>query len=193
LVLSKPDILAALASGRVRITPEVRAESVAQVSIDLRLDRKFSRFRPAPPAYLPAVHADPSLWQSADLWEHLEADVFRLEPGKLVIAQTLERVTIGRDLVALVEGRSTFARVGVTVHVTAPKIDPGFEGHIALEMANFGTIPVDLRAGVDQPAQLLLMPISTPLPDRDLYGASASDRYHGQSNPIGDRPESSRP
>lgn len=184
MVLSKPDILAALASGRLRISPEVAAESVAQVSIDLRLDRKFSRFRPNPPRYLPAIHADPSLWRSADLWEHLEADVFRLEPGKLVLAQTLERVSVGRDLVAFVEGRSTFARVGITVHVTAPKIDPGFDGHITLEMANFGTIPVDLRAGIDQPAQLILMPISTSLSDRELYGAGAGDVFHGQTTPI---------
>lgn len=184
MVLSKPDILAALASGRVRIAPEVAGESIAQVSIDLRLDRKFSRFRPDPPRYLPAIHADPSLWRSADLWEHLEADVFRLEPGKLVLAQTLERVTIGRDLVALVEGRSTFARVGITVHVTAPKIDPGFDGHITLEMANFGTLPVDLRAGIDQPAQLILLPISTSLSDQELYGASAGDVFHGQTTPV---------
>jgi len=58
-------------------------------------------------------------------------------------------------LVGLVEGRSSYARVGVTVHVTAPKIDPGFTAPITLEMANFGKVAVELRAGVDIPAQLI--------------------------------------
>ena len=88
----------------------------------------------------------------------------------VLVAQTLEKIYIPNDLVGLVEGRSSYARVGVTIHVTAPKIDPGFDAHITLEMANFGEVPVDLRAGVDTPAQLILLRLTTPLESTDLYG-----------------------
>jgi dCTP deaminase len=182
LVLSKPDLLRHLASGRLRSDPEIAPEQIAQVSIDLRLGRKFSSFRER--GYLPAIHVDPSLWDSQDLWRHEECDVFRLEPGQLVLAQTLERVHIPSDVVGLLEGRSSFARVGVTIHVTAPKIDPGFDATITLEMANFGRVAVDLRAGIDRPAQLMLLRLTTPLEDADLYGASPSDVFQGQTEPL---------
>jgi dCTP deaminase len=87
-------------------------------------------------------------------------------------------------VVGLLEGRSSFARVGVTIHVTAPKIDPGFDATITLEMANFGRVAVDLRAEIDRPAQLMLLQLSTPLAEADLYGASPSDVFQGQMDPI---------
>jgi dCTP deaminase len=131
LILSRPDIVEYLERGKLKIHPPVSANSIAQVSIDLRLGRKFTVFKD-PPEYLPATHVDPSLWMSADLWQHYEQDVFRLNPGQFVLAQTLEKVRIPNDLVGLVEGRSSWARIGVTIHVTAPKIDPGFDAQITL-------------------------------------------------------------
>ena len=184
MVLSRPDIRRYLDEGRLRFDPPLDASRVEQVSIDLGLGRKFSRFKTDPPGYLSGIHVDRSLWSSSDLWEHTEQDVFRLMPREFVLAQTLERVTMPNDLVGLVEGRSSFARVGVTVHVTAPKIDPGFDAQITLEMANFGSVPVDLRAGIDRPAQLLLLRISTPLAPGDVYGSDASHVFQHQTDPI---------
>lgn len=183
MVLSKQDILRYISDGLLVIDPPVSDEKIKQVSIDLKLGRNFSCFK-EPPAYLPAIHVDPSLWTSADLWSHHEADVYRLEPGQFVLAQTLERVRIPPDLVGLVEGRSSWARVGVTIHVTAPKIDPGFEGRITLEMANFGRVPVDLRAVVDEPAQLMLLRVSSPLIDSELYGRGDRDVFQYQESTI---------
>lgn len=183
MVLSRPDLLRYIADGKIKFDPAVPPERVAQVSIDLRLGRKFTCFK-KPPLYLPAIHVDPSLWTSADLWEHREQDVYRLEPQQFVLAQTLEHVYIPPDLVGLVEGRSSYARVGVTVHVTAPKIDPGFSAPITLEMANFGKVAVDLRAGVDIPAQLMFLQLSSPIPEADLYGKREGDRFQNQTDPI---------
>jgi dCTP deaminase len=183
LVLSKPDILRYLSGGSLRIDPSISEDRVAQVSIDFTLGRKFTTFK-EPPAYLPAIHVDPSLWMSVDLWHHFEQDTFRLQPGQFVLAQTLESVLIPPDLVGFVEGRSSWARLGITIHVTAPKIDPGFNAPIALEMANFGKVPVDLRAGVDRPAQLMLLRISTPLEETELYGAGEQDTFQYQTDPI---------
>lgn len=183
MLLSKPDILAYLKEGKLRFDPAVPEARVAQVSVDLKLGRKFTTFK-EPPRYLPCINVDKSLWESADLWNHFEQDTFRLEPGGFVLAQTLERVYIPPDLVGFVEGRSSWARIGVTIHVTAPKIDPGFNATITLEMANFGKVPIELRAGVDEPAQLMFFRLSTPVPAADLYGTSASDTFQGQTDPI---------
>ncbi len=183
MILSRPDILEYIARGKLDIQPPVAEESVAQVSVDLRLGRKFIVFK-EPPQYLPAIYVDPSLWESADLWQDYEQDQFRLNPGQFVLAQTFEKIRIPNDLVGFVEGRSSWARVGVTIHMTAPKIDPGFDAQITLEMANFGRVPVDLRAEVDQPAQLMLFRLSTPLGESELYGTSEGDRFQGQTEPI---------
>ena len=100
------------------------------------------------------------------------------------MAQTLECVSIPSDLVGLVEGRSSWARVGITIHVIAPKIDPGFNAPITLEMANFGNLPVNLRAEIDRPAQLMLLKISTPLQDSEVYGTGGQESFQYQTDPI---------
>ena len=184
MFLSRPDIIEYLRTNRLRFEPPISEDRVAQVSIDLLLGWRFQTFKEKP-GYLPAIQMDPSLWDSTDLWtDTKETDVFCLQPNQFVLAQTLERVFIPNDLVGFVEGRSSYARIGVTVHVTAPKIDPGFNAQITLEMANFGKLPVNLRAGVDKPAQLLLAKITTPLEDSQLYGTNPSDLFQNQTDPI---------
>jgi dCTP deaminase len=183
LILSRADILSYIEQNRLRFEPRITPDRVAQVSVDLLLGRKFTTFRD-PPAYLPAINVDHSLWDSADLWEHTETDVFRLRPNHFVLAHTQERICIPDDLVGLVEGRSSWARVGISIHVTAPKIDPGFDATITLEMFNFGKIPVELRAGIDKPAQLMLLRTTTPLKEQELYGHGEHDRFQGQDSPI---------
>lgn len=188
LILSRTDILKYIDSGKLRFEPAIGPDRVAQVSIDLLLGRKFTTFK-EPPKYLSAVNVDHSLWDSADLWNHTEADTFRLLPGNFVLAHTLEKICLPDDLVGLVEGRSSWARVGVSIHVTAPKIDPGFDATITLEMFNFGKIPVELRAGVDKPAQLMLLTVSTPLKEQELYGHGSHDRFQHQDSPLPKRKE----
>ena len=105
-------------------------------------------------------------------------------PGSFVLAQTLDKICIPDDVVGLVEGRSSWARMGVTIHVTAPKIDPGFDAQITLEMFNFGKVPVELRAVLDKPAQLMLLRLTTPLKEQELYGKGKDDKFQGQTSPI---------
>jgi dCTP deaminase len=183
VVLSKREIQKYLAEGKLVITPPPDPQRIDQVSVDLRLGRKFTSFE-KPPDYLSAVRVKSSLFQSRDLWRHEERDNYVLEPGGFVLAQTLERVRIPGDLVGFVEGRSSWARTGVSIHLTAPKIDPGFEGTITLEMANVGRVSVELRAEEDLPAQLMFFRVSTPLPENELYGSSEGDIFQYQSDPI---------
>jgi len=183
LILSRADLLDYIANGKLKFDPPISDDRVAQVSVDLSLGKKFTTFKD-PPKYLTAVNIDHSLWASGDLWHHVEQDTFKLMPGSFVLAQTLEKICIPDDVVGLVEGRSSWARMGVTIHVTAPKIDPGFDAQITLEMFNFGKVPVELRAVIDKPAQLMLLRLTTPLKEQELYGKGIDDKFQGQTSPI---------
>lgn len=182
MILCKPDIIRYLEEKRLVISPDVASDAVDQVSIDLRLGRKFTTFKPK--SYLGSIRADPSIFESLDLWERTQADTYRLEPGKLVLAQTLETLTIPSDLVGLVEGRSSWARLGISIHITAPKIDPGFHGTVTLEMVNLGHAAVDLRAEEDRPAQLILIQNTGSLGEGDLYGSTGREHFQHQDEPI---------
>ena len=183
MILSRPEIIKYLESNALRFDPQVSEDRVKQVSIDLLLGRQFTTFKD-PPDYLHTVKIDPSIGSSKDLCEHRVGDEFTLHPGEFVLAQTLESVHIPGSLMGFVEGRSSYARFGLTVHLSAPKIDPGFTGHIALEMANFGKLPVTLRAGIDSPAQLILAQISPSLDPSEQYGAQPTDIYQNQQSPL---------
>ncbi len=183
MFLSKREILQHIEQGALRFTPPVATDDVKQVSIDLHLGTKFTRFKPSP-GYISAIQMDKTLWQSVDLWEHVESDYYCLEPGGFVLAQTLETVHLPANLAGLVEGRSSWARMGVAIHLTAPKIDPGFDGPITLEMANFTKTSINLRAKVDKPAQLILVQLSSPLPAEEVYGSGDNDIFQYQQDPI---------
>ena len=185
MILSKPEIERRLASGRLVIDPAPSDSRIGPVSIDLRLGRKFTTFKDGGlPAHIPAIRVRPSLFGSPDLWTHVERDTFRIEPRGFVLAHTLERVEMPNDLMGLVEGRSGWVRAGLSVHLTAPKIDPGFNGTITLEIANMGPATVELVAEEDKPAQLMLIELTDPLGDADLYGAGESGIFQYQSDPI---------
>ena len=186
MILYKPEIKRRLASPGLEIDPTPSDSRIGPVSINLRLGRKFTRFVAGGlPDHIPYIRVRPSLFDSEDLWAHEEeANTFEIEPKGFVLAQTLERVVMPNDLMGLVEGRSSWARVGLSVHLTAPKIDPGFDGTITLEIANMGPVTVQIVAEEDEPAQLILMQVTPPLDDVDLYGAAETDIFQYQSDPI---------
>lgn len=126
-----------------------------------------------------------SLFDEPALWDHQEKETFILEPKEFVLTQTFEAVHIPNDLMGLVEGRSSWARLGISVHVTAPKVDPGFDAPITLELTNHSKMSVTLMAGVDRPCQLILVELSTPLKEAEVYGASLDDQFAGETNPTG--------
>lgn len=98
---------------------------------------------------------------------------YRLEPGRLVIGRTLEYMTLPDHLAGRIEGRSTLARLGLAVHVTAPTVIAGFEGRLYLEIYNVGPFPIMLRSNM-RIAQLVLE--HTGLPPTQKYGG----QYAGQ-------------
>ncbi len=186
MVLSRPDILKRIEAGNLKFTPSVPTSAIKQCSIDLRLGRIFSVFKKTanPGIGALSIQNAKAIFDAQDLWEQKEADHWTLYPGDFVLTQTLESVHLPNDLMGLVEGRSSWARLGISVHVTAPKIDPGFDAPITLELANHSNMAVIFEAGVEQPCQLILVKLSKPLKPEEMYGSLPGDFFANQSKPI---------
>ena len=132
-------------------------KAIKQCSIDLRLAPIFTRFKKKENLHIGSLDIEnvDAAFNAPDLWDIEEGkDICLLGCNDFVLSQTLETVTIPLDLMGLVEGRSSWARFGVSVHVTAPKIDPGFSAPITLEFTNHGSVPILLTAGKNRPCQL---------------------------------------
>ena len=123
--------------------------------------------------------------QSAeDLTEkvEIEGDVpFMLHPGEFVLGSTLEHIELPNDLVSRVEGKSSLGRLGLLIHSTAGYVDPGFKGHLTLELSNVSNLPITLYYGM-KIGQLSYVRLST---DAEFpYGSpELGSKYQGQSDP----------
>jgi dCTP deaminase len=181
MLLSDRDITAAIAEGRLGIEP-YDAGLVQPSSIDVRLDRFFRVFNNA--RY---THIDPAQQQD-DLTTLVEPDgddPFVLHPGEFVLGSTLEVVTIPDDLAARLEGKSSLGRLGLLTHSTAGFVDPGFSGHITLELSNVANLPITLWPGM-KIGQLCLFRLTTPA--EHSYGSAVyGSRYQDQRGPTPSR------
>lgn len=113
-----------------------------------------------------------------------EGEAFYLHPGELALAVTLESVTLPDNVVGWLDGRSSLARLGLMVHVTAHRIDPGWHGQIVLEFFNSGKLPLALRPGMVIGA-LSFEPMSGPA-DRP-YNRRQDAKYKNQQGAVGSR------
>ena len=157
MLLSDRDILAEIDAERLRVEPYDEA-MVQPSSIDFRLDRYFRVFENH--RY---PHIDPAEDQT-ELTRVLEADgddPFILHPGEFVLGSTYEVVTLPDDLAARVEGKSSLGRLGLLTHATAGFVDPGFSGHVTLELANVATLPIKLYPGM-KIGQLCFFRLTSP-------------------------------
>lgn len=182
--LSRRDILKRIEKGDLGFEPNVDLASVKQCSVDLRLGRTFTVFKRPQHVAAFRIGKARAMFEEADLWEQQEEEYLTLRPGKLVLAQTLEVVRLPNDLMGLVEGRSSWARFGVGVHVTAPKIDPGYAQPITLELFNLSEVAYELKPEEDQPCQLMLFKLSTPLEEEESYGGLPGDFFASYSTPV---------
>ena len=127
-------------------------------SIDVRLDRWFRVFENHK-----YPHIDPSVEQP-DLTRLIEPEgdePFILHPGEFVLGSTFEVVTLPDDVAGRLEGKSSLGRLGLLTHSTAGFIDPGFSGHVTLELSNVATLPITLYPGM-KIGQLCLFRLSSP-------------------------------
>lgn len=177
MLLSDRDIAAALKAGRLGLEP-FEPELVQPSSVDVRLDRRFRVFNNQN-----HTHIDPSKRQD-DLTAPVdvaEDEPFVLHPGEFVLASTLEVITLPDDLAARLEGKSSLGRLGLLTHSTAGFIDPGFSGHVTLELSNVANLPMTLWPGM-KIGQLCVFRLSSPA--EHPYGSEVNaSRYQGQRGP----------
>jgi dCTP deaminase len=181
VVLSDRTIRRLLAEGRIAIDPY--DESLVQPSsVDVRVDRFFRVFHNARYPYIDVKQ------QQEDLTELVEVDgnnPFILHPGEFVLGSTLERIQLPDDLVARLEGKSSLGRLGLLIHSTAGFIDPGWDGHVTLELSNVANLPITIYHGM-KIGQIsfvrLTEPASVP------YGSDGlGSKYQGQLGPTPSR------
>ncbi|MFM7889209.1 MAG: dCTP deaminase [Actinomycetota bacterium] len=177
MLLSDRDIAAEVKSGRVKVEP-FDPKMIQPSSVDVRLDRFFRVFENHRYEVI-----DPSIEQSELTREVAVApdDFFILHPGEFVLASTYEVITLPDDIAGRLEGKSSLGRLGLLTHSTAGFIDPGFSGHITLELSNVANLPVKLYPGM-KIGQLCLIKLSSSA--EHPYGSALyGSRYQGQRGP----------
>ncbi len=142
-----------LDDGRIKIQPRPAAEAISGVTADVTLGNQFRVFNDHGAAYIdlsgPKKEVNAQLERvMSDEIEIADGDPFYLHPGQLALAVTREAVTLPDNIVGWLDGRSSLARLGLMVHVTAHRIDPGWSGRIVLEFYNNGRLPLALRPGM---------------------------------------------
>ena len=181
MLLSDRDIRAEIEAGRVACEPFHEA-MIQPSSVDVRLDKYFRVFENHKYSVI-----DPSIEQP-ELTREVVAEgeePFILHPGEFVLASTYEVITLPDDIAGRLEGKSSLGRLGLLTHSTAGFIDPGFSGHITLELSNVANLPVKLFAGM-KIGQLCLIKLSSPA--EHPYGSEKyGSRYQGQRGPTPSR------
>ena len=181
MLLSDRDIRSEIESGRVKLDP-YDPELIQPSSIDVRLDRYFRVFENH--RY---PHIDPSVEQPdlTRLIETVDDKPFVLHPSEFVLASTYEVITLPDDIAGRLEGKSSLGRLGLLTHSTAGFIDPGFSGHVTLELSNVATLPIKLWPGM-KIGQLCLFRLSSSA--EHPYGSAVyGSRYQGQRGPTPSR------
>lgn len=181
MLLSDRDIRAAQESGRISLDP-FDAAMVQPSSVDVRLDRLFRLFDNHRYGVIDPATEQPELTR---LVEVDAGDAFVLHPGELVLGSTYELVGLGTDIAARLEGKSSLGRLGLLTHSTAGFVDPGFSGHVTLELSNVATLPIKLWPGM-KIGQLCLFRCSSPA--EHPYGSPVyGSRYQDQRGPTPSR------
>lgn len=181
MLLSDRDIRLELDSGRIGLDP-LELGMIQPSSIDVRLDRFFRLFDNHKYPHIDPATDQPDLTRLVEV----EGDEpFVLHPGEFVLGATYELVTLPDDVAARLEGKSSLGRLGLLTHSTAGFIDPGFSGHVTLELSNVATLPITLWPGM-KIGQLCFFRLSSPA--EHPYGSEKyGSRYQGQRGPTASR------
>ncbi|HSP71203.1 MAG TPA: dCTP deaminase [Gaiellaceae bacterium] len=179
-VLSDRTIRRLIDDGRIEIDP-YDAGLLQPSSVDVRVDRLFRVFRNNRAPFID-VKVEQDL---TELVEVADEEPFILHPGEFVLGSTLERVRLPDDLVARLEGKSSLGRLGLLIHSTAGFIDPGWNGHVTLELSNVANLPITIYYGM-KIGQVSFMELSEPA--ESPYGSGGlGSKYQGQRGPTPSR------
>ena len=181
MVLSDRTIRRLLEEGRIGIDP-YEEELLQPSSVDVRVDRLFRVFHNA---RYPFIDVKQPMEDLTELVEVEEDEPFILHPNEFVLGSTLERVTLPDDLVARLEGKSSLGRLGLLIHSTAGFIDPGWDGHVTLELSNVANLPITIYHGM-KIGQLSFVQLSEPA-EKPYGSGGLGSKYQGQQGPTPSR------
>jgi dCTP deaminase len=181
MILSDGSLRAALQAGRIGIDP-LADGAIQPSSIDVRLAASFRVFANHRYPVIDVREEQPGL---TELLEVPDDEPFVLHPGEFVLGATFERITLGTDIVARLEGKSSLARLGLVIHSTAGFIDAGFDGDVTLELSNVATLPILLYPGM-RIAQLAYFELDRPA-EQPYGGDATGSKYQGQRGPTASR------
>lgn len=181
MLLSDRDILAAILAGQLTIDP-FDPRAVQPASVDIRLGQFLRVFN-----HPTCTHINPAMLQG-DLTSLVTVPPggrFVLHPHEFALATTVETVTLGAELAARIEGKSSLGRLGLLTHATAGFVDPGFTGQLTLELSNAAPLPIVVWPGM-KIGQLCFFRLTSPA--KHPYGSGVlGSRYQGQVGPTASR------
>jgi dCTP deaminase len=182
MVLSDRTIRRLLEEGRIGIEP-YDEELLQPSSVDVRVDRLFRVFRNSRYPYIDVKEPMEDLTELVEVSD--EDQPFILHPGEFVLGSTLERISLPDDLVARLEGKSSLGRLGLLIHSTAGFIDPGWDGHVTLELSNVANLPITIYHGM-KIGQLSFVQLSEPA-EKPYGSGGLGSKYQGQKGPTPSR------
>jgi len=181
VVLSDRAIRRLIDEGRIVIQP-FDPGLMQPSSLDVRVDRYFRVFRNSRYPYIDVKTEQEEL---TELVEVGDEEAFILHPGEFVLGSTLERVTLPDDVVGRLDGKSSLGRLGLLIHSTAGFIDPGWDGHMTLELSNVANLPITIYPGM-KIGQLSFVLLSEPA-ERPYGSEGIGSKYQGQRGPTPSR------
>lgn len=182
MVLSDRTIKEEISRGRIVVEP-LDISCLQPASIDIHLDKKLLVFRTwRYPFYIDVRENIEDLTEMIELEEEKP---FFLQPGEFVLASTLECITLPDDIVARLEGKSSLGRIGLLIHSTAGYVDPGWHGHLTLELSNVAKLPITLYNKM-KIGQISFHRLTSPA-ERPYGGAGLGSKYQGQTEPTASR------
>lgn len=182
MVLSDRTIKEEISRGRIVIEP-LDPACIQPASIDVHLDRKLRVFRTWRYPYY--IDVKQNLDDLTELIEIDDEKPFFLQPGEFVLASTVECITLPDDIVGRLEGKSSLGRIGLLIHSTAGYVDPGWNGHLTMELSNVAKLPMTLYYGM-RIGQISFIRLTSAA--ENLYGSEAlGSKYQGQTEPTPSR------
>ena len=181
MVLSDRTIREQIAKKRIVVEP-LGDGCIQPASVDVHLDRQILVFRNDRVPYVDVRTNTERLTEKVTIGDD---DPFMLHPGEFVLGSTLEHVEVPDDLVARIEGKSSLGRIGLLIHSTAGYVDPGWKGHLTLELSNVSNLPITLYYRM-KIAQISFLRLTEPA--EHLYGSKElGSKYQGQRSPTPSR------
>ena len=164
--------------------PEVDLDlQLGPSSLDLRLGYEFGVLKTRK---VKAIDTQ-SMKDYSEIKESREAtpeEGMGVHPGEFLLGTTLETLKVPSNLVARIEGRSSYARLGLIPHAAAGFVDPGFEGQITLEIQNLGNVPITIYPE-DRICQVVFETMTSEA--ENPYGEKTDSKYMGQEGATGSR------